>query len=137
MQSFAMRPTSTDMQPSGLIVQGAQCELLIEKLKARQAHYAALHLSRGDGWLALFAKGNRTPELPWISPPLLYLHQLSETLLCQTGMAPDLPPHLLPNLGGYLRRLYGLSGLLAMTSETRVFALGQGTLLADVNLAAL
>ena len=135
-----LEPAAHTGQQAGLIARGAGVAALCQKLRERRAHYTALRIAMGDGWLAVYAAGpGAAPNLPWLPDRPIYLETLGGGLLCQAGFRPNVPEPLWPDLASALCPPDG-DGPVALTAEGdggRLYDLGQSIPLADADLKAL
>lgn len=93
MPTFALRSVPATKPVAGLIAHGPQVALLARKFADR----TGLMVVMGDDWLAAIVN-DADASLPWLAEPPTYLYEVTPGLLCQTGLAPDIPAPLLPAL---------------------------------------
>lgn len=141
MPGFSLQPLSSHAPVAGLFVTGAGRSRLLEKLRARTAHYADMSLACGDGWSIVFSDANTDqPPLPWLNGNPVFLYRLGPGCLCQLGYRPEIPTPLITVLIAKLRETYAAQGTLALLSEPagpQVYDLSEARRLAQINLATL
>jgi len=94
MPSLHLRPVTSEQPVAGLIARGgAQVQALSSKLQGRRD----LMLVTGDDWAAAFSF-QAPVSLPWMPDKPVYLYALAPGVLCQSGVAPEVPAPLLPSL---------------------------------------
>jgi hypothetical protein len=141
MPRFALQPILSHDPVAGLLVSGTDQYGMLEKLRARAAHYADMSFATGDGWSVIFSDANSDEAaLPWLKGNPVFLYRLGPGCLCQLGYRPEIPTPLTAALVAKLRKTYAAQGTLALVSgpsQPQLYDLSKARQLAQIDLAAL